>query len=79
MVDVNRKLLFHSRALVLGHTDYVFDPMNSFLCFSAYNSDRTGVLAWSHSVNSVISKLEILHAGNILETVDNYAQLSAFY
>ena len=57
--------------------DYVFDPMNSFLRFNASNSDGTGVLDWAHSVNSVISKLEVLHAGNVLETVDNYPQLSA--
>ena len=35
---------------------YVFDPVNSFLRFNAYNSDRT----------------EVLHAENVLEVVDNY-------
>ena len=51
--------------------------MNSFLRFNASNADGTGILNWAHSANSVISKLEVLHAGNVLETVDNYGQLSA--
>ena len=57
--------------------EYVFDPMNSFLRFNVYNADRTGVLAWDHSVNSIIARLEVLHSGNVLETIDNYPQLSA--
>ena len=51
--------------------------MNSFLRFNVYSADGTGVLTWDHSVNSIIQKLEVLHAGNILEIVDNYPQLSA--
>ena len=57
--------------------DSVYDPMNSFLRFNASNSDGTGVLNFAHSANSLFQKLEVLHAGNVLETVDNYAQLSA--
>ena len=57
--------------------DYVFDPMNSFLRFNVYNADGTGVLAWDHSVCSLVQRCEILHAGNVLETIDNYPQLSA--
>ena len=57
--------------------EYVFDPMNSFLRFNVYNADRTGVLNWDHSVNSIIARLEVLHSGNVLETIDNYPQLSA--
>ena len=57
--------------------DYVFDPMNSFLRFKASVVDQAGVLSIDHSANSFIQKLEVLHAGNVLETIDNYQQLSA--
>ena len=57
--------------------DYVFDPMNSFLCFKATIADAAGVLSINHSANSFIQKLEVLLAGNVLETIDTYHQLSA--
>ena len=57
--------------------DYVFDPMNSFLRFKATIVDAAGVLSIDHSANSFCQKCEILHAGNVLETIDNYQQLSA--
>ena len=57
--------------------DYVFDPMNSFLRFKATIVDAAGILILDHSANSFIQKLEVLHAGNVLETIDNYQQLSA--
>ena len=57
--------------------DTVFDPANSFLRFNVYNSDGTGVLSWDHSANSVIKKLDVLHAGNLVESVDNYGNLAA--
>ena len=55
--------------------DYVFDPMNLFLCFEATIADAAGALTIDHSANSFIQKLEVLHAGNVLETIDNYQQL----
>ena len=51
--------------------------MNSFLRSNVYNADGTGILSWDHSLNSLIQKLEVLQAGNVLEVVDNYPQLSA--
>ena len=58
--------------------DYLFNPINSFLRFNASNADGTGVLNFDDSVNSLISKLEVLHAGNVLEVIDNSPQLSVF-
>ena len=57
--------------------DTVFDPCNSFLRFNVYNSDGTGVLTWDHSVNSIIKKLDVLHAGNLVESIDNYGVFSS--
>ena len=58
--------------------DTVFDPCNSFLRFHVYNSDGTGVLVWDHWVNSLIKKVNVLHAGNLVESIDNYGQLASF-
>ena len=57
--------------------DYCFDPMNSFLRFKATNIDAAGVLMLGHSADSFFQKLEVMHAGNLLECIDNYQQLSA--
>ena len=57
--------------------DTVFDPMNSFLRFNVHNADGTGVLVWDHSVSSLVKKCEVLHAGNLVESIDNYPQLAA--
>ena len=57
--------------------DYCFDPMNSFLRFKATNNDAAGVLMLGHSADSFFQKLEVMHAGNLLECIDNYQQLSA--
>ena len=43
--------------------DEVFDAMNSFLRFNVYNANGMGVLAWNHSVHSLLTKCEILYAG----------------
>ena len=58
--------------------DTVFDPCNSFLRFNVSNADGTGVLVWDHSVNSLIKKVDVLHAGNLVESIDNYGQLASF-
>ena len=58
-------------------SDYVFDSINSFLHFQSTLADAAGALTLDHSANSFIQKLEVLHAGNVLETIDNYQQLSA--
>ena len=59
--------------------DYVFDPMNLFLRFEATIAHTAGALTIDHSANSFIQKLEVLHAGNVLETIDNYQQLSGVF
>jgi len=56
---------------------HVFDPMNSFLRFQACNLDAGQTCVVNHSAESFIQKVEILHAGNVLETIDNYATLGA--
>ena len=68
-----------SKAYKLCGPDSVVDPMNSFLCFNAYNCDEIEVLVWDHSVSLLISKFEVLQAVYVLEVVDNYPQLSAFF
>ena len=58
--------------------DTVFDPCNSFLRFNVYNADGTGVLVWDHSVNSLLKQVDVLHAGNLVESIANYGQLASF-
>ena len=55
---------------------HVYDPMNSFLRFNVTNMDNQ-ILTPDHSADSFIQKVEVLHAGNVLETIDNYGVLSS--
>ena len=51
--------------------------MNSFLRFQACNIDAEQTCVVNHSADMFIQKVEVLHAGNVLETIDNYGTLSA--
>ena len=55
--------------------DYVFDGPNSFLRFMLTNSDAA-TINLDHSCDCLFQKVEVLHAGNVLEVIDNYHQLS---
>lgn len=55
--------------------DYVLDGANSFLRFMVTNKDAAE-LRLDHSCDCFFQKLEILHGGAVLETIDNYHQLS---
>ena len=57
--------------------DYVLDGANSFLRFQITNNDGTGSLNLHHSCDWLFQKIEILPGGAVLETIDNYHQLSA--
>ena len=56
--------------------DYVFDGANSFLRFLVTNNDTTNGHTLDHSCDCLFQKVEILHGGAVLETIDNYHQLS---
>ena len=48
-----------------------------FLRFQACNLDAGQNCVVNQSADSFIQKVEILHAGNVLETIDNYGTLTA--
>ena len=56
--------------------DYVFDGANSFLRFQVTNNDTTNGLILDHSCDCLFQRVEILHGGCVLESIDNYNQLS---
>jgi len=56
--------------------DYVFDGPNLFLRFMVTNVDGANNLYLDHSCDCLFQKVEVLHAGNVLEVIDNYHQLS---
>ena len=57
--------------------NYVFDGPNSFIRFQVTNADAASSLILDHSCDCLFQKVEVLHAGNVLEVIDNYHQLSS--
>ena len=55
---------------------FVFDPMNSYLQFKVTNPGNQACTP-DHSVDSFIEKVEVLHAGNVLEQINSYGVLSS--
>ena len=55
---------------------FVFDPMNSFLRFKVTNPGDQSCTP-DHRADSFIEKLEVLHAGNVLEQINSYGVLSS--
>ena len=57
--------------------DFLLDGANSFLPFQVMCNDTTNNLELDHSCDCFFQKLEVLHGGAVLETIDKYHQLSA--
>ena len=54
----------------------MFDPMNSYLRFKVTNPGNQACTP-DHSADSFIEKVEVLHAGNVLEQINSYGVLSS--
>ena len=62
-------------------SDSVLDAQSSFLRFKINNNITTagGTASLCESCDCIISRLEVMHNNNIIETIDNYDLLSSIF
>ena len=62
-------------------SDSVLDAQSSFLCFKINNNITTagGNVTLCGSCDCIVSRLDVMHNNNIIETIDNFDLLSSIF